>query len=86
MGIISDRCARELDEITRNAPKIDSESYEKAFNDVFDSLGEDVQNNHSDEVDAAIFIASAIHELANMLNEHLTEYTRIKVEEKYKED
>lgn len=84
MGFLSVSAAEEIKQINLNGPKINEESYGKAFKDICSLLDEETMHHLSNELDAAIFIAAAIHELSYMLNEHLTEFMRVKVEEKHK--
>jgi len=84
MGFVSDRTAEELNEFSMNAPRINNESYWNAFDEVMSEFTDD--DDMSDKDSAALFIASAIHEFSNMINEHICGLVRMKIEENYKED
>lgn len=84
MGYISDRAAQAINEIAKNAPSIDKDSYWKSFDEIMNEFPEDI--NLCGEESAAIYIASAIHEFSKMINAHIIEFYKHNIEEKYKED
>lgn len=84
MGYISKTAAEIINEMAINEPKIDNESYWNAFDEVMSEFTDNI--DMSEHGSTAIYIASAIHEFTNMINEHICELARLMIEDKYKED
>lgn len=69
----------EYREIEKNRPHIDSVSYETALAEIEEQVEE------GRATDSNVFIAAAIHEFSNMVNEHIAEWYRMALEREREE-
>ena len=63
----------EYKQIERNRPHINEESFSEALEDVRNASGEN-------DMYPVLIVAAAIHELSNMVNEHIAEFYRCSLE------